>query len=104
MPDPMTLGKKIDRMIADLSRVVSVANRARDFHAATLAQEAVFALGNLRRRAREEADGQRDNEWAEWIAWPPVAYPAGHEYSGLMDFCDLQRLREERAKQKEGAS
>ena len=91
--EPMTIATKLDRMIADLSKVVVAANRVRDFKVGALAQNAIEAIGKLRSR---DILSQDDNEWAEWIAWPPQGYPEGEEGHGLMDVCDLQRLKQKR--------
>jgi hypothetical protein len=91
MSAQMTLGKKLDRMIAELSRLAAVANRGRDFKVALLAQEAINAVGLLRTRGREDADP----DWAEWVAWPPQAYPAADEHNckGLVGIEDVERLK-----------
>jgi len=90
---PLTIAKKLDRMIDDLTVLASAANRARDFNLALRTQTAIAAIGELRK-------GSGDDEWAEWKVWPPRVYPPGYEYRGLMDWSDVEGvsafLREQR--------
>jgi hypothetical protein len=83
--EPNTLAKRLDRMISDLSRVVVAANKGRDFAVGALAQNAIAEIGKLRKGHSNDPD----DEWAEWIAWPPRAYPSDHEQKGLMEFNDV---------------
>ena len=98
MTEPITLADKLDRMIRELNAVVTAANKSRDFSIGALAQNAIAELGKLRKGHGADSD----NEWSEWIAWPPQPYPKDYDGdgggNGLMDVYDLQRYKERRAK------